>query len=185
VHLDRLPLLDLVPHDDAVGRHVEQRLARQVVPAHDRRRHRDVQHARRLEHVELLRARVGQRRQHHHVRRLRLEIGDQRIAWRHQPLEPCQHPARERRADERHPAGGSYDARRPFFRAQPQLLRIPPVEHAHVVERHAQPAGAVEPRLGLERRQQIPGDATRKLGHQPLGQLLAAHAFGLVAVRCT
>jgi hypothetical protein len=56
VHADRLAPLHVVPDEHAIGGDVQQRLAGEVIPAHDAGAGRDAEGARGLQVVELRRA---------------------------------------------------------------------------------------------------------------------------------
>jgi hypothetical protein len=87
VQLDCFGRLEVVPDEDAVGRHMDPRLVREVVEAVDQEAARDPERLRGLHDLGLVQTLVEERADEHRVRLLALQKRDDPGIRRDQPLE--------------------------------------------------------------------------------------------------
>ena len=165
VHLDRLPLLRLVPDEDAIGKQPDEPLVGQVVPAVDGEAGGNAHRLRALHEVRLIGSEIHQRRDEHEVGVLRADdlvdpaVGrDGAIG---QDQEPPKRTPAGARVDERQPAEAGHDPRDPQLRPLAQLDRalVLRLEIAQVVHPPAHAARQAQPEaVGRLLRQLAVGD---------------------------
>ncbi len=174
VKLDRLALLEVVPHEYLVGRVTQQPLVGQVVPAAHRERDGDAEPLRGAHEVGLVRAEADQRRDQQHVGAL---VPQERQSPRRRvdaALHALQDAPRRRRAARNRPHRAPQPSTgRRSLRLGPstQLRRVAVdrLEVAQVVDRPTERPGQVAPaRLADER---MLDDGDPRAGGDELGHL--------------